>query len=54
MPLPAELEIQNLKLPGRLLSIANQPAPIDFRTGNVKQYPAIVAIDGEQAGLRQA
>jgi multidrug efflux pump subunit AcrA (membrane-fusion protein) len=52
VPLPAELEIQNLKLSGRLLSIANQPAPIDFRTGNLKQYPAIVAIDGEQAGLR--
>jgi HlyD family secretion protein len=51
-PLPAELEVQNLKLQGRLVSIANQPAPIDFRTGNVKQYPAIVAIDGAQPGLR--
>jgi HlyD family secretion protein len=51
-PLPAELEVQNLKLQGRLVSIANQPAPIDFRTGNIKQYPAIVAIDGAQPGLR--
>ncbi|MHB0958627.1 MAG: TolC family protein [Pirellulaceae bacterium] len=50
--LPARLEVQNLKLQGRLLSIANQPAPIDFRMGNIKQYPAIIAIDGTPQGLR--
>jgi multidrug efflux pump subunit AcrA (membrane-fusion protein) len=50
--LPARIEVQNLKLQGRLLSIANQPAPIDFRTGNIKQYAAIIAIEGTQEGLR--
>ncbi len=50
--LPARLEVQNLKLSGRLLSIANQPAPADWRTGNVKQYAAIIAIEGTPEGLR--
>jgi len=50
--LPARIEILGRQLPGRLASIANQPAPSDFRTGNVKQYATIVAIDGTPEGLR--
>ncbi len=50
--LPARIEIQGKQSEGRLASIANQPAPPDFRTGNVKQYPTIIAIDGTPEGLR--
>jgi HlyD family secretion protein len=50
--LPARVVIQGKPLQGRLVSIANQPAPIDFRMGNIKQYPAIVAIDGSAEDLR--
>jgi HlyD family secretion protein len=51
-PLPTRIEIQGKQLQGRLESIANQPTPPDFRTGNIKQYSALVAIDGATAGLR--
>jgi HlyD family secretion protein len=50
--LSARIEIQGKQLPGRLVSIANQPTPPDFRTGNLKQYPAIVAIEGASEALR--
>ncbi len=52
VPLPARIVIQGRRLQGRLMSIANQPAPPDFRTGNIKQYPAIVAIESAAEGLR--
>ena len=52
--LPARIEIQGRQLSGRLASIANQPAPSDWRTGNVKQYATIVAIEGTPEGLRPA
>jgi HlyD family secretion protein len=48
----ATMVIQGKQLHGHVESIANQPAPPDFRTGNIKQYPAIVAIDGTADGLR--
>ena len=48
--LPARIEIQGKQLQGRLVSIANQPTPPDFRTGNLKQYPAILAIEGTVRG----
>ena len=50
--LPAHIEIQGKQLQGRLVSIANQPTPPDFRTGNLKQYPAILAIEGTFEDLR--
>ncbi len=50
--LPARIEILGQQLDGRLVSIANQPAPTDFRTGNVKQYATTIAIDGTPEGLR--
>lgn len=50
--LPADITIQGKRLQGQLVSIANQPAPPDFRTGNIKQYPAIVAIQGATQALR--
>ncbi len=50
--LRARIEIQGQQLPGRLVRIANQPAPPDFRTGNIKQYPTVIAVEGTAEGLR--
>ncbi len=50
--LPASIVIQGQKIDGQLMGIANQPAPPDFRNGNMKQYPTIVAIRGQGEGLR--
>lgn len=50
--LPASMVIQGKQLHGHVASIANQPAPPDFRTNNIKQYPVTVAIDGTVESLR--
>lgn len=50
--LPVRIEVQGQQLRGRLLSIANQPMPPDWRTGFVKQYQCIASIDGAPEGLR--
>ncbi len=50
--LPARIQIQDRILDGTLKSIANQPEPTSFFTGNVKEYATIVAINGTPSGLR--
>lgn len=50
--LPVRIEVQGQFLRGRLVSIANQPIPPDWRTGFVKQYPCIVSIEDAPQGLR--
>lgn len=50
--LPARVTIQGRTFQGQLESIANQPSPPDFRTGNIRQYPAVVRVDGSGENLR--
>ncbi len=50
--LPVRVEVQGKRLRGRLVSIANQPMPPDWRTGFVKQYHCIASIEGAPEGLR--
>lgn len=50
--LPANVTIQGRQLNGRVTNIANQPAPAEFWSGNVKEYPTIIAIDENSEGLR--
>ena len=46
------LNIQGRQYHGQVASIANQPEPTDFFRGNVKEYGAIVKINGQPKGLR--
>lgn len=50
--LPARIQIQNRMLDGALSSIANQPEPTSFFSGNVKEYATTVSIEGTPDGLR--
>jgi len=50
--LGASIKIQDLEFPGTLSSIANQPEPSGWWTGNVKEYATIIAIAGKPKGLR--
>jgi HlyD family secretion protein len=49
---PARIKIQDRNFVGSLSSIANQPEPTSWFSGNVKEYATIVSIDGTPEGLR--
>ena len=48
----AQVKIQDKIFTGTLESIANQPEPTSFFNATVKEYAAIVRIDGETKALR--
>lgn len=48
----ATVTIQGRKLEGEVISVANQPEPGSWMSGNVKTYAAVVKINGESAGLK--
>jgi HlyD family secretion protein len=48
----ARINIQGRELLGTLVSVSNQPEQTNFWQGNVKEYAAIVRIDGNPAGLK--
>ena len=48
----ARIHIQDRDFQGAVTSIASQPEPADFFSGNVKEYAAIVSIDSDPTGLR--
>ena len=48
----AKIVIQGEELDGEVFSVANQPEPTSFFSGNVKAYPTIVKIDGVQHDLK--
>jgi HlyD family secretion protein len=50
--LPARVVIQDQEHTGKVLSVANQPAPTSWFSANIKEYPTIVSIEGETTGLR--
>lgn len=50
--MPASIEIQNRKLTGEVVAVANQPEPSSMFSANVKEYAAFVRIDGEQRDLK--
>jgi HlyD family secretion protein len=49
---PARVRIQDRSFVGSLSSIANQPEPTSWFSGNIKEYATIIAIDGTAEGLR--
>ena len=50
--MPASINIQRRRFTGYVTSVANQPEPLSFMSGNIKKYAALVRIDGEQHDLR--
>lgn len=48
----ARIRIQDHEYQGVVTSVANQPEPSNFFTGNVKEYAAIVSIESDPHGLR--
>ena len=48
----AKIVIQGEELDGEVFSVANQPEPTSFFSGNVKAYPTIVRVDGVQHDLK--
>jgi HlyD family secretion protein len=48
----ARIRIQDHEYQGVVTSIANQPEPTNWFSGNVKEYAAIVSIDSDPHGLR--
>jgi hypothetical protein len=50
--LPARVRILDRTLIGSLTSIANQPEPSSWWSGNVKEYATIISIEGTPQGLR--
>jgi multidrug efflux pump subunit AcrA (membrane-fusion protein) len=48
----ARIRILDRELQGTLDSIANQPEPSGWWTGNIKEYATIIKIDGTPQGLR--
>ena len=50
--LRARLKVLDNEYTGTVTSVANQPEPSSFFSGNVKEYATIVSVDGEPAGLR--
>lgn len=48
----ARIRILERELTGTLDSIANQPEPSGWWTGNIKEYATIIKIDGTPEGLR--
>ncbi len=50
--LPARIRILDRELKGGLTSIANQPEPSGWWTGNIKEYATVISIEGTPDGLR--
>jgi RND family efflux transporter MFP subunit len=48
----ARVSIQGRDFQGQLVTVANQPEASGFWQGNVKEYAALVKIDGTPAGLK--
>lgn len=48
----AQVNIQGRRFTGVVTSVANQPEPTSFFSANVKEYAAVVRIDGDQTDLR--
>src|SRR5262249_27715658 len=48
----ARIHIQDRDYQGTVTSIASQPEPSDFYSGNVKEYATLVSIDSDPTGLR--
>ncbi|MGE0759521.1 MAG: HlyD family efflux transporter periplasmic adaptor subunit [Pirellulaceae bacterium] len=48
----ARVRIQDREVQGTVTSIANQPEPTSFFSGNVKEYATLVRIDGQPDGLK--
>ena len=48
----ARIQIQDHEYQGVVTSIANQPEPSNWYSGNVKEYAAIASIDSDPHGLR--
>ncbi len=48
----ARIKVQDREFQGIVTTVANQPEPSNWFSGNVKEYAAIVAIEGDPTGLR--
>lgn len=48
----ARINIQDRDFQGEVITVANQPEPTSFFTASVKEYGAIVRIDGRTTGLK--
>ncbi len=48
----ARIRIQDHEYQGVVTSVANQPEPSDWFSGNVREYAAIVSIESDPQGLR--
>jgi HlyD family secretion protein len=48
----ARIQIQDRDFQGEVASVANQPEPGNWLSGNVKKYATIVRIDGQELNLR--
>ncbi|MEX0678266.1 MAG: efflux RND transporter periplasmic adaptor subunit [Pirellulales bacterium] len=48
----ARIKVQDREFQGIVTSVANQPEPSNWFSGNVKEYAAIVAIETDSNGLR--
>lgn len=52
LAMPANITVQERRLTGRVVSLANQPEPASWWTPDVKEYGTTVKIDGEANGLK--
>ncbi len=52
LELAAEIKILGQTYQGRVASIANQPEPPNFRSGNIKEYATLVRVEGSTAGIK--
>lgn len=50
--LRARIKVQDRQFQGIVTSVANQPEPANWFSGNVKEYAAVVAIESDPTGLR--
>jgi HlyD family secretion protein len=48
----ARIKVQDREFQGIVTSVANQPEPSNYFSGNVKEYACVVAIESDPAGLR--
>jgi RND family efflux transporter MFP subunit len=48
----ARIKVQDREFQGIVTSVASQPEPSNWFSGNVKEYAAVVAIESDPAGLR--
>ena len=48
----ARIKVQDREFQGIVTSVANQPEPSNYFSGNVKEYACVVAIESDPTGLR--